>query len=128
MDLAKICDLITEEYGDAAEVYGRYNNSNHESYSVIREEVEEALEDIQRIGEDMEEFWKLCRNDKEKLPSWKKEVEDVLTDGEYWSTELIKEAVQVAAMFRKAAYTADELYGVSNWLNEAQESEENDEE
>lgn len=86
--------LAQNELDMAAEEHGPKFHSNHEAFSVIIEEVAESREELSRIVDDMGEFWLAVRND-ELCGS-------ILTEIEKHALMLACEAIQVAAMARKA--------------------------
>lgn len=55
-DREKIMDLVAEELEDANKKYPLFH-SPHEAYAVLREEVEEAEYDIEKIKERLDCMW-----------------------------------------------------------------------
>lgn len=86
--------LVQNEYDMAAEEHGPVFHSNHEAFSVIIEEVAESREELAKIVDSMGDLWSAVRND--EVCSW------VLSDIENHAMMLACEAIQVAAMARKA--------------------------
>ena len=89
-----------EEYGRASVKFGAVNNSDHESYAVLREEVDEAvdaMEDVDNLTDSFFEMVKTNEEDKVKM--------DILNVIKHRAEEAAAEAVQVAAMARKAIET-----------------------
>lgn len=95
---------IGAEYIRASQQFGPTNNSDHESYSIILEELQEALDNSHQCSVDLEEFWQFTKDkkgsDEDKLSSL-----DSL-----WTNALLAacEFIQVAAMAHKAEETIKE--------------------
>ena len=96
--------LISAEYARASMNFGPINNSDHESYSIILEELQEALEEGHNCAVDLEEFWRLSKykrgSDQDKLSS----LDCLFTHALLAACEFI----QVAAMAHKAELTIRE--------------------
>lgn len=58
----KILQLIGEELGAAVAAHGQYA-SMHEAYAVIREEIEETAEELERVKGIHGEMWACIRRD-----------------------------------------------------------------
>lgn len=86
--------LVQNEFDMACEDNGNSFHSDHESFSVILEEVAEAKEELQIIIDCMSGLWRSVRQDNKSG--------DILTDIERHARRLACEAIQVAAMARKA--------------------------
>ena len=89
-----------EEYGRASVKFGAVNNSDHESYAVLREEVDEAfdaMEDVDNLTNMFFESVKHNEEDGRKL--------DILNVIKHLAEEAAAESIQVAAMARKAIET-----------------------
>ena len=89
-----------EEYGRASVKFGAVHNSDHESYAVLREEADEAidvLEDVDHLTDVFFEMVKKNEEDKIKL--------DILNVIKHRAEEAASESIQVAAMARKAIET-----------------------
>jgi len=85
--------LIQEELERIIEEHGLFVD-DHQAYAVIREEVEEAEDEIIILKESMDELWKRVRND--DLDNL-----DIMESLQLHGIELIKEGVQVVACARK---------------------------
>lgn len=59
----EVTDLIDREYGRAAEQHGAKHHSPHEAYAVIKEELEEAQEEIEIVDDKLGEFWEAAKRD-----------------------------------------------------------------
>lgn len=86
--------LMNEEYERAAERFGEKFNSPHEAYAVIKEEAEEAQNEMRYILGQMEAYWIRIK-------------ENMITDGSLETIEKTAlntacECIQVAAMAYKA--------------------------
>ena len=89
-----------EEYGRASAKFGAVNNSDHESYAVLREEADEvadAMEDVDALTNVFFEMVKNNEEDKVKL--------DILNAIKHRAEEAAAESIQAAAMARKAIET-----------------------
>lgn len=86
--------LVQNEFDMACEDNGERFNSDHEAFSVILEEVAESKEELQIVIDCMNGLWRSVRQDNKSG--------DILTDIERHARRLACEAIQVAAMARKA--------------------------
>jgi hypothetical protein len=89
-----------EEYGRASAKFGAVNNSDHESYAVLREEADEAADALEDVDALMNVFFEMVKNneeDKVKL--------DILNVIKHRAEEAAAESIQAAAMARKAIET-----------------------
>ena len=97
--------LVDAEYERAQERFGPINNGgDHQSYGVIKEEVEEVAEDFTQMNLTLERFW-----DDVKCDNIKTAKKDKLATLYKYSSLLACEAIQVAAMAYKAQVTIDAL-------------------
>ena len=91
----KILELIEEELKDANEHYPLFR-SDHEAYSVLKEEVEETRELINEIEDLMRFMWNNgVRTDNHITVENGKEAVFA------YAVHLIQEAIQIAAMAKK---------------------------
>lgn len=95
--------LFKEELTDANLHHREAFASPHEAYAVLKEEIEEAAEDLEDIKILLEEIWTLCRGDEPMLSE--------LTKMHSMALSLVQESVQVGAMTLKAIRS---LYGGKN--------------
>lgn len=86
--------LIDEELADANTVKNWFVD-DHQAYAVIREELEETSHEYVELWDIEDEFWKKVKADENVVEVSRKGYERAIT--------LIQEAIQVAAMFKKAA-------------------------
>ena len=89
-----------EEYGRASVKFGAVNNSDHESYAVLREEADEAVDVMEDVDNLTDGFFEMVKNneeDKVKL--------DILNVIKQRAEEAAAESIQAAAMARKAIET-----------------------
>ena len=86
--------LVQNEFDMACEDNGNSFSSDHEAFSVILEEVAESKEELQIVIDCMNGLWRSVRQDNKNG--------DILTDIERHARRLACEAIQVAAMARKA--------------------------
>ena len=98
--IKQVINLECEEYGRASVKFGAVNNSDHESFAVLREEVDEAadcLDDVDDLTDAFFEMVKKNEEDEMKL--------DILNVIKHRAEEAAAESIQVAAMARKAIET-----------------------
>lgn len=88
---------IQAEYDRAAKKYGKTNNSPHESYAVILEEVEEAQGESELFECRLKMYWASIKAN--KLGVANKQLQWMLN----YATQAAAEWMQVAAMCYKAA-------------------------
>ena len=86
--------LVQNEVDMACEDNGNSFSSDHEAFSVILEEVAESKEELQIVIDCMNGLWRSVRQDNKNG--------GILTDIERHARRLACEAIQVAAMARKA--------------------------
>lgn len=94
-----ILEEIEKELKKANEKYPPFHNL-HEAYSVIKEEFEEANENITMLEIFLEEhLWNHCRSSKIDTP---KQILATLDDMENYTLKALYELIQTAAMIKKA--------------------------
>ena len=86
---------IYAEVENIKNTHGKNYNSIHEGYAVLKEEIEEASEEMERIKTLLSEIWQNCRNDDvtESLGNAKKM--------NLYALYLMQEACQIAAVAEK---------------------------
>lgn len=75
--------------------HGECYNSIHEGYAVLKEEIEEAAEEMERTKNLLAEIWQNCRND---------EVKEFMGNAKkmnLYALYLMQEACQIAAVAEK---------------------------
>ena len=87
---------IEAETENAKKDWGPQYNSEHEAYAVLKEEVEEALDDLNIIQEDLGFLWNAVKTNSDKPYS------AALTHIIQTAKALATEAVQIAAVATKA--------------------------
>lgn len=93
--LKEVTELIDKELAAANDKFG-LNHSNHESFAVLREEIDEAIERATEIEERAAELWQGIKENDPHRETRKR------FSGVYASAaQLAIEAIQVAAMARK---------------------------
>ncbi|HPU18545.1 MAG TPA: hypothetical protein PLZ27_07720 [Bacillota bacterium] len=98
--IEQVKNTVNSELERSAEQYGRYNNSDHESYAVILEELDKAKANIELLERHFKEFWESVKSN--ALDSEKQELLWII----YGDALLAAcEFVQVAAMVIKAEHT-----------------------
>ena len=60
---------IKAEFQKAVETYGKNYNSQHEGYAVLKEEVEEAENEMKNILGDLNELWQKIKNNDKDIKS-----------------------------------------------------------
>lgn len=96
-------ELVEREYGRAGARYGLTNHSDHESYAIILEELQEAKDEVDAFDRELSLFWTMVKSnddDQMKLSRLLQMYRNAL----FGACELI----QVAAMAKKAAMTVCE--------------------
>lgn len=88
-----ISKAMTAELESASKTYGETYHTQHEGYSVLLEEVEEAEDDLRYIKENLSELWKKIKGN-ENDPT-------LLTIMSGTALLLANEAVQIAAVCEK---------------------------
>ena len=87
--------LVNDEYEMAAEEHGKVFASMHEGFSVMQEELEEAVEEVTEVGKASHCLWDDVKtDDKDAAVMSAKEVES-------YAINVACEAIQVAAMAHK---------------------------
>lgn len=89
-----------EEYGRASVKFGPVNNSDHESYAVLREEADEAVDVLEEVDNLTEAFFEMVKKNEEDEMKL-----DILNVIKHRAEEAAAESIQVAAMARKAIET-----------------------
>ena len=89
-----------EEYGRASVKFGAVNNSDHESYAVLREEADEAVDAVEDVDNLTDIFFEMVKNNEEDRVKL-----DILNDIKHRAEEAAAESIQAAAMARKAIET-----------------------
>lgn len=56
-------NLVEVEYGRASAIHGLTAASDHEAYALIKEELEEALEELTQVDAYLNRFWTLVKQD-----------------------------------------------------------------
>lgn len=89
--------LIQEELEKANKKFPAFSN-RHEAYAVMKEEIEEVIENLESLIEELhDEYWNCC-----KLNKTKQVVNHVLKCMEIDCYKSIEELIQVGAMIEKA--------------------------
>lgn len=89
--------LVNKELQAAIEIHGLHN-SHHEAYAVIKEELEEAEEELELCKNHLRYMWyKIRENDRFEAD----DVKDRIVE---YATNLAVEAIQVAAMAKKGVH------------------------
>lgn len=91
-----VTELITQEYTRAAAAHGGASSSPHEGYALIKEELEESQEQLDRASQFLGHLWHEVRADElQFMPHYLQEIREAAILG---ACELI----QTAAMAEKA--------------------------
>ena len=98
--IEEVKECIEREYGRAGAKFGLTNHSDHESYAILLEEMEEAENELYRVEKYMKEFWEQVKGD---YPPYGKFT--CCGDMERSAMLCACEMIQVAAMAKKAAIT-----------------------
>ena len=105
--IEEVKECVEREYGRAGEKFGLTNHSDHESYAIILEEIQEAEQEILHFKENLSHFWYFVKND--YVPADKiSECKEMQRRALLGACELI----QVSAMAKKAALSVcDQVEG-----------------
>ena len=98
--VSEVNNLVEAEYGRAAAKFGCTNNSDHESYAVLLEEMQEADVEVADARVQLEKFWLLVKANDSDMSKYSR-----LLEMERRSVLAACELIQVAAMAKKAALT-----------------------
>lgn len=93
----EIKGVVEKELERASEKYGDKHNSAAEAYAVLKEEIEETVEELECVQEELEAYWDSVRERRELRAQI-----DILLWLERCAIQTAAESVQVAAMARKA--------------------------
>ena len=97
IDIERIEELAEIELEEANKVHRKYFASDHECFAVIKEELEEAEEEMNRLHNALDALWIKVKMDAD--------IEDILIDMKRICYFLISEAIQVYAMCEKGLRT-----------------------
>lgn len=95
--------LIENELDMAQAEHGKVFASMHEGESVLREEIEEAVDEMEHIGHDYSWMWDYIKEEDAK--SARLCARDIADDAE----RLAAEAIQIAAVAQKFVETVDRM-------------------
>lgn len=98
--IADVTKLVEEEYGRASEKFGATNNSDHESYAILLEEMEEAGIEVNDVSIQLDKFWWLTKSNDDDLSKYSR-----LLEMKRRAMLAACELIQVSAMAHKAAKT-----------------------
>jgi nitrate/nitrite-specific signal transduction histidine kinase len=91
-----IQEAIEVELENAREQWGPQYNTPHEAYAVLKEEVEEAMDDLTIIQQDLDFLWSAVKGNSDK--PYKAALKHI----QQTALALAIEAVQIAAVVKKA--------------------------
>lgn len=117
--IVEVAELIEREYGRAGAKFGFTNHSDHESYAIILEELQEAKADIDSFERELSLFWSTVKADDDDYYKYARllQMQSVALLGAC-------EMIQVAAMAKKAAITVGDR-GTSTSLGKEEQTGEN---
>jgi len=98
--------IMEEEYCRAAQKFGPVNNSDHESFAVLFEEIQEAFDEVKNTDGAIERFWQMVKSREAR----DQDKQSVLTSVENSAIFAACEFIQVAAMAYKAKQTIQERF------------------
>lgn len=96
--MKEVSRLVGEEYQRAAAEHGGAANTPHEGYALIKEEVEEAKEELVGVENQLGRLWNCVKSNDSKL-ALRRHVDRIKHQAIIGACELI----QVAAMAEKTA-------------------------
>ena len=95
---SEVVETLAEyELEDANKHHPKYFASDHEAYAVIKEELEEAEQEMRELSAGLDLMWSRIK--------WDESIEDNLIDLKRTAYFLIAEVVQVYAMCEKGLRT-----------------------
>lgn len=83
---------VAYELQNIVKDHGAFYASEHEAYAVLKEEIEEAADDLEQINKDLAYLWALIKNNHIKNGN------GTITEAKNYAVMLAHEAVQVAAV------------------------------
>lgn len=98
--ILEVNELVDKEYGRAGARFGLVNHSDHESYAILLEELQEAKFEVDSVDRCLEEFWYYVKSNSTasfKIESCQRLHRRALL--------CACEMIQVAAMAKKASAT-----------------------
>lgn len=107
--MSDVRQIVDQEYDRASKKFGEFNHTDHESYAIIKEELEEGQEEINYLTDELHEFWELVKHDF-------RDVDKLSCLAVIQSRSILAacELIQVAAMAHKASLTIKNRIGDSN--------------
>ncbi len=96
-----INQAVAYELQNVVKKYGATYNSEHEGYAVLKEEIEEAADDLDQLNKDLAYLWALIKNNHIKNGN------GTISEARDYAVMLAQEAVQVAAVCERFAATID---------------------
>lgn len=111
--MKQVGQFVEEEYGRAGARFGLTNNSDHESYAVILEELQEAEQELAESKKALQDFWHCTKHnfsDSDKIIQL-----EHLYNRAFWGA---CEMIQVAAMAKKAFMTVCDRGAVQEFKGE----------
>lgn len=100
--IKQVINSECEEYGRASVKFGAANNSDHESFAVLREEVDEAMDRVEDVDGLTDVFFMMVKANEEN----DRKIE-LLKTIQHCAEEGAAELIQAAAMARKAIVTIE---------------------
>ena len=95
--------LIQAEYETACEDWGEKYNSLHEAYAILKEEIEEVIEEIKNIEINIHNVWRAIKENAIVI------AKDECLHMRYSTIMSIKELAQVGAVLQKIQNTIGEV-------------------
>jgi hypothetical protein len=89
------------EYNNITTKYGDKYASEHEAYAVLKEEIEEAADDLDQLNKDLAYLWALIKNNHIKNGN------GTISEARDYAEMLAQEAVQVAAVCERFMATIE---------------------
>ena len=89
---------VVYELQNIVKNYGAVYASEHEGYAVLKEEIEEAADDLDGINKNLAYIWALIKNNHIKKDSNALNGWEALVETKQYAIALAEEATQVAAV------------------------------
>lgn len=116
--IEEVKELVEKEYGRAGVVFGLTNHSDHESFAVMMEELDEAGVEFDGFSKGLGQFWAMVKGNAPDPDKYSQ-----LKQMELTALLAACEMIQVAAMAKKAAITVCDRGAVKEFAEEVNKNE-----
>lgn len=105
--IKEVRESIKREYERASRKFGKTNTSDHQSYAVILEELQEAFEEGNKCSKALDKFWSNVKSKYSTGAEMHRDLIEIQTAATFAACEFI----QVAAMAHKAELSITDKEG-----------------